>query len=835
MTTDDYAPLDLAPHRNAGAEVVPSQQRPARGRQLFHGLPFQVGPLTGDGPLFLVLGGDDLASRRIPVGRRAQHIIFAHRLLDSHLMEGGPVGEQVAEYVVHYADGTEERLAVRERLEIGVVPSEWGQWPLLAVADQANALPARYEGRWGLAGQRQTEATGGNARDYYLWPWANPRPECAIDAIELAPTGPRFLLAAITLSGLAEVPFNRAGKREVRIVLPQAGDAGRPFALEATVDRGVATYPYPLPSDLVTGFVQDGMRGWGEPRNSENSPVYVEVAATPSATLTVTSAGEALGSVCWGELEQRGTLEPTDRLRVELIDHGRNWVRTTVVDDATGQPIPCRIYFRSPEGVPYAPHGHHGQINSGNRTWHIDVGGDVRLGQFSYAYIDGRCEGWLPRGEVIVDVARGFEYEPLRAAVTIAPGQQQLQLRLKRWIDMNALRYFSGDTHVHFLSTQGGAFEARGEDLNVVNLLLSQWGGLFTNTEEFTGAPNVSPDGRTIVYATQENRQHMLGHLTLLALKEQIMPWCSDGPSEAELGSTLETTMSAWADACHAQGGTVIIPHLPTPNGEPAALIATGRADGVEMLHHGMYMHEEYYRYLNHGYRLPLVGGTDKMSSEVPVGLYRTYVQIPAAEEFNYESWCRNLRRGRTFLSGGPILHFQVDGHDVGDTVTLPGNGGTVELTAWAESTLPIHTLQIIQQGRVIASTEQTVGTRRLELRERVHLDRHTWLAARCGGPGYRNAVPHFDEWRRGIMARTSPIYVAVGEPWDLFDAQTAAYMLTLLDGNIRYIRQHSPQYPASTITHGHGEADHMAFLERPFQEAIQAIHKRMHERGITH
>jgi hypothetical protein len=400
---------------------------------------------------------------------------------------------------------------------------------------------------------------------------------------------------------------------------------------------------------------------------------------------------------------------------------------------------------------------------------------------------------------------------------------------------MNARGYYSGDTHVHFLSTQGGAFEARGEDLNVVNLLLSQWGSLFTNTEEFTGAPHHSPDGRTIVYATQENRQHMLGHLTLLGLKEHVMPWCTGGLSEAELGSTLETTMSAWADACHAQGGTIVLPHLPAPNGEPAALIATGRVDAVEMLRHGMYMHQEYYRYLNGGYRLPLVGGTDKMSSDVPVGLYRTYVRIPDGEAFTYDTWCRHLRQGRTFLSSGPILHFRVDGQEVGDTLTLPGNGGTVEVEAWAESTLPIHTLQLIQQGRVVAETQQAAGGRRLELRQKLHIDHHTWLAVRCGGPGYATAIPHLDVWQRGIMAHTSPVYIAVGEPWQLFDAGTASYMLTLLDASLSYIRQRSPQYPAGAVTHPHGDDDHLAFLEAPFQEAIQAIHRRMHERGIAH
>ena len=68
------------------------------------------------------------------------------------------------------------------------------------------------------------------------------------------------------------------------------------------------------------------------------------------------------------------------------------------------------------------------------------------------------------------------------------------------------------------------------------------------------------------------------------------------------------------------------------------------------MLTQGPFAHTEYYRYLNGGYRLPLVGGTDKMSSEVPVGLYRTYVRLPSDEPFNYESWCAGMAAGRTFL-----------------------------------------------------------------------------------------------------------------------------------------------------------------------------------------
>ncbi len=833
----DYESLDLTRWCNANAQVLGENAQPALGAQTFHGLPFQIGGSVDESqPCFLAFG-KDLRSKPlwVPIGKTAQRVIFAHRLLETDLPRGGDIGTTVAVYVFHFADGSHERAAIRERFEISVVPVTWGEGSFRAVPDRKNAVLPRQIGPWEDAGRRQTEVSQGTPHSYLLWAWKNPFPEKTISAIEIVPTERRFILAAITLGHRDEDPFVRTGTQTLKLVLLRAEDASQPFDLSVEVDRGVATYPYPLPTASSEAFLTAELKGWGEALNTTSSPAYVQVAAIPSATVTVKNGEEVLGSATWEEIEEKKTVEPTPRLRIEVIDSGRNWVRTTILDDETSRPVPCRIHFRSPEGVPYQPHGHHQHVNSNQGTWHVDVGGDLRLDQISYAYVDGTCEGWLPRGDVIVDAARGFEYEPLRTRVRIEPGQQTLTLRLKRFRNLNAERWFSGDTHVHFLSTLGGQVEARGEDLNVVNLLLSQWGHLFTNTEEFTGQPNVSADGRTIVYATQENRQHLLGHMTLLGVKKPIMPWCSDGPAEAELGGTLEVTMADWADRCHAQGGTVILPHFPAPNGEPAALVAAGRVDAVEMLRHQEFNHVEYYRYLNGGYRLPLVGGTDKMTSEVPVGLYRTYVHIPTDQEFTYDTWCRNLAAGRTFLSSGPLLRFQVNGHNLGDTVQLPGNGGTVEVEAEAESIFPIHTLQIIQQGRVVAQTEEARGTRRLPLKTKLTIKSHTWLAARVSGPGYFRSLSHHDVWHRGIFAHTSPIYVAVGGEWSLFDLKTAQYMLTMIDGALTYIRELSPQYRPGTVTHHHGEADHQAYLERPFREAREAIHRRMHALGIAH
>ena len=829
----DYQPISLSTLCNVGTEIIGTNAALNTGPQTFHGLPFNIS--EGE-KCFLGFGdGVNTDSIQIPVNATPKRVIVAHRLLESRIHEGEPIGKLIANYVFYYANGISMKVPIRERFEIGSVPQGWGQQTFIAIPDQKEGLISRHQGHWGSAGNRQTEATQTVPRNYYLWIWKNPNPDVEIASIEIQPQERKFIVAAITLGYLDEDPIPRRPNREVKITLPQAEDADKPFDMEVNVDRGTATYPYPLPENSSDAFITDDFKGWGESQNNKSSPAYVEVSATPSATVEVKNRGEVLGTVNWGELQKKRVVQPNERVKVEVIDTGRNWVHTTVIDEDTNKPVPCRVHFRSPHGVPYAPHGHHAHVNSNMGTWHVDIGGDVRLGQISYAYIDGTCQGWLPRGDVIVDVARGFEYTPLRTTVSIKPGQRELTLRIKRWCNMNADRYFSGDTHVHFLSTQGAHTEAQGEDLGVVNLLLSQWGHLFTNTEEFIGRPTVSADGQSIVYATQENRQHVLGHLTLLGLKKQVAPWCSDGPGEAELGGNMEVTLSHWADACHEQGGTVVLPHIPNPNCEPATLIATERVDAVEYLTNAMYGHNEYYRYLNCGYKLPLVGGTDKMTSDVPVGVYRTYVHIPENEEFNYDNWCKYMRAGNTFLSGGPMIRLTADGQPIGSTINLPGNGGTVEVEASADSIFPIHTLQIVQAGEVVASTEENEGAHQLSLKANLNVDKHSWLAARCGGPNYAQAVPHHDGWRRGIIAHTSPIYIAVGSEWWMFDPETANYMLTLIEGGLSYIRQTARHHEPGTVTHHHGEHDHLEFLSRPFQEARKAIHRRMHQLGIPH
>lgn len=835
-----YEPIDLSVHRNARVEAFaagPNLPTLPVGDVFLRGLPFQIGEGVGGTPYVRVGPGGHTEPLHIPFPWPARTIVVAHLLLDSEVPRGGPAGRPVADYVIGLDDGTSITVPIRELFEIGTLfrpdPSgataaAWrvGSASFLAAPDVPDRLHDRASGPWSQAGRRMMESEQGFPDGYRLWSWRDPDGRRAT-SFEIRPTGAPFIVAGVTVGDLDEDPIVRTAREPIRIALLDPGEAARGGDLEIVVDRGVATFTWPVLPGSPESFLADRLRGWGQPTDPAG-PACAEVAATPSATVHVRREGTTLASVRWGDVIENGVAEDPGRARIEWVDRTRQWVHTTVADEATGRPVPCRIHFRSLAGVSWQPHGHHDHVNSDLPSWHMDVGGDIRLGAVSYAVIDGRCQGWLPEGDVLVGVVRGFEYEPVRARVRIEPGQRELRLSIARWTDERARGWVSGDTHVHFLSVDGGHREAAAEDLHVVNLLQAQWGHLFTNTEDFSGRPSIAPGGETIVHVGQENRQHVLGHLGLLGLREPVMPWSSDGSSEAEIGGSLETTLSHWADEGRARGALVTLPHFAYPNGEAATLIATDRVDAVEMIWFGAYFHDEYYRYLDAGYRLPLVGGTDKMTSEVPVGIYRTYVRLAPDEPFTYDAWTAGVRAGRTYLSAGPILRLAVDGADIGDTIAMPAGGGTVEVDASAESAAPFESLQVVVGGRVVAEATDPSGTRRLAIRERIRVPADTWIALRAGGPGYFDARRTLCSFERGVFAHTSPIYLRTGSDADrTTDDDTLRYLLTRVDAARAYVTSMAPTRRLGGGGHPHGEADHLAHLVRPFEEARARLEAR--------
>ena len=168
-----------------------------------------------------------------------------------------------------------------------------------------------------------------------------------------------------------------------------------------------------------------------------------------------------------------------------------------------------------------------------------------------------------------------------------------------------------------------------------------------TNVGDFDGrntwgSRETGGDGEHLVRVGTENRQHVLGNISLLGYSGRIIaPMTTGGPNESALGDPIDVLLTEWARQCHRQGGLVILPHFPDPRAEHAASIIEGDIDGIEMtswgdLYSGInpYSLSDWYRYLNNGYLVPAVGGTDKMTALTAVGTVRTYAHLPEGTPF---------------------------------------------------------------------------------------------------------------------------------------------------------------------------------------------------------
>ena len=98
------------------------------------------------------------------------------------------------------------------------------------------------------------------------------------------------------------------------------------------------------------------------------------------------------------------------------------------------------------------------------------------------------------------------------------------------------------------------------------------------------GAKETGGDGEYLVRVGTENRQHVLGHISLLGYRGSIIaPMTTGGPDESALGDPIEVLLTEWARQCKKQGGLVILPHFPFPRAEHPASIISGDVDALDL------------------------------------------------------------------------------------------------------------------------------------------------------------------------------------------------------------------------------------------------------------
>ena len=562
------------------------------------------------------------------------------------------------------------------------------------------------------------------------------------------------------------------------------------------------------------------VKGWGEAPENPAKTASIDLAASADATLTVNGTPLDVGS-----LYETGQATSADgKIKASVLTSQRTWVHGKIIDSSTGKPTAARIHFRSPDGRYFPPYGHTHEVND---NWFEDYGADLLLGDTQYAYVDGTFQGELPVGEVYVEVSKGFEFEPIRQKLDIKPGQRELEITLDRNSNLRESGWVTADTHTHFLTPETAHLEAAAEDVNVINLLAAQWGDLYTNVGDLTGAVSGSSSAETIVWVGSENRQHFMGHISLMgATGSPIFPMSTSGPTEGYIGDPTVRAMSEWADEAREKGGLAIVPHFPFPHSEVIAEVVLGKVDGLEIRDFHVptmdtFAVHEWYRLLSCGYRIAAVGGTDKMSAGMPVGGVRTYAHI-GDRELTHESWSDAVRAGRTYTTSGPLMDFVVEGMRPGDELVLPESGGSVHVKASATCAMPINKLEVVFNGEVIAQITSEGGEKALTIDKQVDLPGSGWIAARA----VSNHVS-WHVWPVHFAAHTSAVYVKAGQT-EVFDASLGEYLITTMQGGVEWLDTLATR----------ADAERHATIRKVYTDAIGVVRKKMphsHDGGPLH
>jgi len=844
-----FSPVSLSSSLNAsrgdskhwGAKTAASLSQLPMGAQSFWGVPFDLATSEND---LIFLG--DASSVDVSIGASGSHVLFAHFCDEkaSTTVAGqasdylSPVvtapGEHIADYVVVYDDGSEHRQTVRRRFEInqaqtrmqsgfssrqhqsptsipkrGPYPiNAWGRWQTgVMIGD----LPV--DGRTSAKNDREGRANPSSS--WTIYALELPDTSKTIASLRIESTGAAaFAVGAITVFDGQDNPLRHQPLETVQIdVNGKSADD-----LDVNIDLGIIARQQDIQNFDGEAWLANPVKGWGE---SEDEPQTV-------ASIDVTASADATLSIDGQDIYVRSLLETGEatsgNLSAKVLTSERSWVHGKIIDSSTGRPTAARIHFRSPDGRYFPPYGHTHDVND---NWFEDYGADLLLGDTPYAYVDGTFQGELPVGDVYVEVSKGFEFQPIREKINIKPGQRELEITLDRNSNLRASGWVTADTHTHFLTPETAHLEAAAEDVNVINLLAAQWGDLYTNVGDLTGEVSGSSSAETIVWVGSENRQHFMGHISLMgATGSPIFPMSTSGPSEGYIGDPTVRAMSEWADEAHEKGGLAIVPHFPFPHSEVIAEVVLGKVDGLEIRDfHAPTMDtfavHEWYRLMNCGYRVPAVGGTDKMSAGMPVGGVRTYAYI-GDDELSHVSWSDAVRAGRTYTTSGPLMDFTVEGLRPGDELTLPESGGSVHVTATATCAMPINKLEIVFNGKVIAQVSSKDGAKMLAIDESIDLPGSGWMAARAVSD-----LVAWHVWPVNFAAHTSAVYVKAGRT-DVFDAALGEYLITTMQGGVEWLDTLATR----------ADAERHATIRKVYTDAIGAVEKKMphtHGDGTTH
>ena len=438
---------------------------------------------------------------------------------------------------------------------------------------------------------------------------------------------------------------------------------------------------------------------------------------------------------------------------------------------------PARFYVTGSDGKSYAP------PDALQR-------GPVQTENPDYFHAARSFQIDLPAGEVKLTAAKGIEYEPVRMTAAINAQQTTLMgVAMNRRVNMNQRGWYSGTDHTHM--NYGGnlhnapenmMFLGEAEDINVLADKICNKDNRIFDWQFFTGKPHPLSTPNRILKFDEEYRPPFYGHINLLNLTQHLISPFLTGYEQTAVDSLYPSNTDIFRVA-REQGaiGGYVHPWSEDPpkaqyavaRGFPVDL-ALGTFDYLEVLtwaNSFTHTAKVWHRALNCGFKIAASAGEDSilgLHASRLIGCSRMYVHIDGA--LSWDKWVDGIRHGRTFVTNGPLLQFEVNGEQPGAEIRLPAGGGKVHIKARAEAIVPLDRMEIYFNGKVVETAKPGAWSKQLDVKQ------SGWLTLRAISD--KEQFPIDGPY---VVAETSPIYVYAGDQ-PIRSREDAQYFITWID-----------------------------------------------------
>ena len=321
-------------------------------------------------------------------------------------------------------------------------------------------------------------------------------------------------------------------------------------------------------------------------------------------------------------------------------------LRIEVVDTATGKPIAARMHLNAGRSNPARP--------AAKRPIKLNLPGSAEFG--GHFYIDGAATLPLHAGAYTFELEAGPEYLTQTGHFEIERhADDTKRIEMKRVTNLANEGWYAGDLDVH----------RKPNDLPII-----------LRAEALAFAPIVTSRDQSAI----RNPQSEI-NIAPTPYAWDLPVWLASGKLTAIELIHHHSLRNNVVDN-EKDGRPRDKSFFPGPRGN------------------GRWSETVYHHVLGCGLRIPPSAGSGSGLNDNPVGTNRVYVYCGGA--FHEDAWWEGLKKGRVFVTNGPLLRPIVEGQPPGHVFHLAdGQSRQLEIGLNLATAVPVEYLQIIKNGTV--------------------------------------------------------------------------------------------------------------------------------------